>query len=345
MSFLISRFLCANARRLRVTDPLRGMWRLVAAMLIAMAALGALAIGSSGIAAAATAKVLPASAAAAAVASASAGASGVASGGASELALVTTANGLVKMPNGRLLAPEFARIASRGEIVVAVLGVDQPPFFERTGDQLTGFDIDLANEIAKKLGVKVRFNRDAWTFDGVVNLLANGQADIAVSKLSRTLPRAEVISFSIPYVQLHRALLLNRVKFAQLAHDRSVPEVIRTFDGTIGVVVNSSYADYVVTNFPQAKVVGYRSWDDVLKALNAGDVTAAYRDEFEVKHVLKQDPTASLRLRVVTLEDLNDTIAVGVNISSPALLAFVNQFLEERSKKLDVNTLLQATKN
>jgi polar amino acid transport system substrate-binding protein len=307
-------------------------------MLLALAALAAPAFGPGSVALAAApvaAKILPASAATAASSAA----------GASEVAMVTTANGLVKMPNGRLLAPEFARIASRGEIVVAVLGVDQPPFFQRSGSELTGFDIDLANEIAKKLGVKVRFNRDAWTFDGVVNLLANGQADIAISKLSRTLPRAEVISFSIPYVQLHRALLLNRVKFAQLAHDRSVPEVIRTYDGTIGVVVNSSYADYVVTNFPNAKVVGYRSWDDVLKALNAGDVTAAYRDEFEVKHVLKQDPTASLRLRVVTLEDLNDTIAVGVNISSPALLAFVNQFLEERSKKLDVNTLLQATKN
>ncbi len=337
MSFLISRFLPVNARWLRAAGLVRGAWHRMAVMLVAIVALAAGAAVSSSVATAATAtaSVAPASAMAAAGAPAPA----------SDPVFVTTANGLVRMPDGRLLAPEFARIVSRGEIVVAVLGVDQPPFFQQSRGELTGFDIDLAREIAAKLGVKVRFNRDAWTFDGVVNLLANGQADIAISKLSRTLPRAEEISFSIPYVQLHRALLLNRVKFAQLAHDRSVPEVIRTYDGTIGVVVNSSYADYVKTNFPNAKVIGYRSWDELVKALNAGDVTAAYRDEFEVKHVLKQDPTASLRLRVVTLEDLNDTIAVGVNISSPALLAFVNQFLEERSKKLDVNTLLQATKN
>jgi polar amino acid transport system substrate-binding protein len=335
MSFPISRFLPVDARWPRVAGPVRSVWRLIAALLVAMAAIAAGAAVSSSVATAATASASPASTTAVAGAPAPA----------SDPVLVTTANGLVRMPDGRLLAPEFARIVSRGEIVVAVLGVDQPPFFQRSQGELTGFDIDLAREIAAKLGVKVRFNRDAWTFDGVVNLLANGQADIAVSKLSRTLPRAEEISFSIPYVQLHRALLLNRVKFAQLSHDRSVPEVIRTYDGTIGVVVNSSYADYVKTNFPNAKVIGYRSWDDLVKALNAGEVTAAYRDEFEVKHVLKQDPTASLRLRVVTLEDLNDTIAVGVNVSSPALLAFVNQFLEERSKKLDVNTLLQATKN
>ena len=258
-------------------------------------------------------------------------------------ALPVTSTGLVQMPDGRLLAPEFARIIERGELVVAVLGVDQPPFFEERFGQLTGLDITLAGDIAKKLGVKVRFNRDAKSFDDVVSLLAKGQADLAVSKLSRTLPRAQVISFSTPYLSLKRSLLLNRVKFAQLAHGRGVPEVIRSYDGSIGVVANSSYASYVVTNFPKAQVHSYPTWESVLRALNMGEVTAAYRDEFEVKRVLKLDPTASLRLRVVTLQDLEDTLAIGVNVSEPTLLAFINQFLAERSTKFDVSTVLQAT--
>lgn len=257
--------------------------------------------------------------------------------------LPTTSTGLVQMPDGRLLAPEFARIVERGELVVAVLGVDQPPFFEERAGHLTGLDITLAGDIAKKLGVKVRFNRDAKTFDDVVSLLAKGQADLAVSKLSRTLTRAQVISFSTPYLSLKRSLLLNRVKFAQLAHGRGVPEVIRSYDGSIGVVANSSYASYVVSNFPKAQVHSYPTWESVLRALNAGEVTAAYRDEFEVKRVLKLDPTASLRLRVVTLQDLEDTLAIGVNVSEPTLLAFINQFLAERSTKFDVSTVLQAT--
>ncbi|WP_409017869.1 MULTISPECIES: substrate-binding periplasmic protein [unclassified Caballeronia] len=253
-----------------------------------------------------------------------------------------TSTGLVQMPDGRLLAPEFARIIGRGELVVAVLSVDQPPFFEEKNGTLTGLDIDLAKDIAQKLRVKVRFNRDAKTFDEVVDLLARGQADIAVSKLSRTLTRATVISFSTPYLRLERALLLNRVKFAQLAHGRSVPEVIRNYDSTIGVVANSSYAGYVVNNFPHAQVRSFATWEDVLKALNAGEITAAYRDEFEVKRVLKVDPTASLRLRVVTLQDLEDTLAIGVNVNAPALLSFINQFLSERSVKLNVSSVLQA---
>lgn len=251
--------------------------------------------------------------------------------------------GVVRMDNGALLAPEFARIVSRGELVVALLGVDQPPFFEEKNGQLSGFDVDFAREIAKKLGVQVRFNRQARTFDGVVTLLAQGQADVAISKLSRTLSRARVISFSAPYLSLKRALLLNRVKFAQLARGRSVPEVVRSYTGTIGVVANSSYADYVTANFPQADVRTYATWPDVLAALDKGDVTAAYRDEFEVKRVLKIDPTASLRLRVVTLQDLEDTLGMAVNASDQALLGFINLYLADRSERFDVNVVLQAT--
>ncbi|WP_407924039.1 substrate-binding periplasmic protein [Burkholderia ubonensis] len=253
-----------------------------------------------------------------------------------------TPAGLVQMPDGRLLAPEFARIVTRGELVVAVLGVDQPPFFESRNGELTGVDIDLANEIAKKLGVAVHFNREAATFDGVVRLLATGRADLAVSKLSRTLPRAQAIRFSTPYVSLKRALLLNRIRFAELARGRPVPEVVRDYDGTIGIVAGSAYADYVQTDFPKARIRTYSSWSAVLDALNAGSVSATYRDELAVKRVMREQPTAPIRLRVATLADLDDALAIGVRVSDPTLLAFVNQFLADRGRQLDVKSLLNA---
>ncbi|MGS0891515.1 ABC transporter substrate-binding protein [Burkholderia stagnalis] len=261
---------------------------------------------------------------------------------ASPAAPATTPSGLVRMPDGRLLAPEFARIATRGALVVAVLGVDQPPFFLSRNGVLTGTDIALARELANKLGVPVRFDRDATTFDYVVGLLATGQADVAISKLSRTLPRAQVIRFSTPYVSLRRALLINRVAFAELAKGRPLPEVVRDYRGTIGVVAGSAYADYVRGDFPVARVRVYPSWPATLDALNAGAVSAVYRDELAIKAVMQDDPTAPIRLRVATFDDLTDALAVGVPVSAPTLLAFVNQFLAERNRRLDVKSLLDA---
>ena len=252
-------------------------------------------------------------------------------------------NTLVQVADGRFLAPDIARIITSGELVVAMLKVDTPPFFSFNSDgQWVGLEVDLAEAIAKELGVKLRINRDAGTFNAVVDILAQGGADLAISKLSRTLARTQTIAFSNPYLTLNHALLLNRVKFAQIAKGRPLPEVIRSFDGSIGVIAKSSFADYSKRNFPKARIQEFPTWNNVLVALEKGEITGAYRDEFEIKRVLSSDPTASLLLRTVTLKDLEDTLGIGVSVSSPRLLAFVNQFLAQRTEKLDINKVLKA---
>jgi polar amino acid transport system substrate-binding protein len=80
----------------------------------------------------------------------------------------------------------------------------------------------------------------------------------------------------------------------------------------------------------------------VLKALDKGDIIGAYRDEFEVKRILKADPTASLTLRTVTFKDLEDTLGIAVGINDQVLLAFINEFLAQRTEKLTINKVLSA---
>ena len=249
---------------------------------------------------------------------------------------------LVKAADGRLLAPDIARIVNRGELVVAMLGVDTPPFFYTKNNELVGLEVDLAKAIAKELKVTVRFDRSAQTFNEVVAVVARQEADLGISKLSRTLARAQTISFSDPYLRLNHAFILNRVRFAEVASDLPLPTVIRGFKGSIGVITKSSFADYAVKNFPKAEIREFPSWGDVLKALEKGQVMAAYRDEFEIKRILKTDPKVSLTLRTVTFKDLEDSLGIAVGIQDPTLLAFVNQFLAEGAEKLTIDKVLKA---
>lgn len=305
---------------------------------------GALALCLGGLAAgvlaqqAATPPAAPAKPAVAAVAAASA---------ASAPASVSANNGttLVKVADGRMLAPDIARIVNRGELIVAMLGVDTPPFFYERNGELVGLEVDLAKQMAKELGVAVRFNRNAKSFNGVVDIVARGEADLAISKLSRTLARSQVISFTQPYLTLNHALILNRVEFAKFARERPVTDVIRRFSGSIGVINRSSFQDYASRYFPKATVKPYPGWPDVLKALDKGEIMAAYRDEFEVKRILKSDPTSSLTLRTVTLKDLEDTLGIAVGINDRTLLAFANEFLAQRGDKLNINKVLGALEN
>lgn len=250
--------------------------------------------------------------------------------------------GGLRQVDGRLLAPDIARIVTRGELVVAMLAVDTPPFFYEKEGVLTGLEVDMAQDLARELKVRLRIDRQARTFNEVVEVVARGEADLGLSKLSRTLARAQVIRFSDPYLKLHHALALHRDQFARMALDRPLAGVVRQFDGKLGVIAKSSFADYAARNFPRAQIRPYPSWDALVDALRRGEVAAAYRDEFEVKRLLAGSPTASLALRTVTLKDLEDTLGIAVGIGDPTLLAFVNQFLAQRPDKLDIHQVLRA---
>lgn len=164
--------------------------------------------------------------------------------------------------------------------------------------------------MAEALGVEVEFNRDAETFNDVVASVALGRADLAISKISRTHARARVVAYSEPYAVLRHALIFNRLKLAQITEGREIVELVRNFDGSIGVIENSSFATFAKERFPKATVVPFKTWDDVIDATISGKVDASYRDEFEIRKVAVDRPYASISLRTVTINDARDSIAV-----------------------------------
>jgi ABC-type amino acid transport substrate-binding protein len=247
-----------------------------------------------------------------------------------------------QQPTGRREAPEISRIVQRGELVVAMLKTDSPPFFYVRDQQLLGIDVDMAKEIAKELGVNVRFDRSATTFNEVVDKVSRGEVDMAISKLSRTLARGRAVLFSDPYLTLHHALVLNRLEFAKIARDRTPAEALKDYGGSLAVISKSSFKDFAQRNFPKATLREFPNWDEVVAAVQRGEVVAGYRDEFEVKRLLAEQPSLALKLRTVTLQDRRDTIGVAVPTDAPTLRAFVNLYLESRGSKLEINDVLKA---
>jgi len=250
----------------------------------------------------------------------------------------------VVLKEGRYAAVSIARIVNQGELVVAMHSKDQVPFFYDVAGETVGTDVMLASSLAQALNVKLKIIRSAESFDGVVDQVVTRKADLAISKISRTLRRSLRVSFSKPYVTFRQALLLNRLEFAKLSADRSLRDVLLSFNGSIGVIAKSSFVDFAKQNFPKAKVVEYETYNEVVKAVSDGQVTAGYRDEFEVKKVLQNDPSRSLMLRVVTLDDLVDTIGVVISTEDTALRSFVDMYLEQKYKPYSVDELLELTK-
>lgn len=228
---------------------------------------------------------------------------------------------------------DIEEIISRGELRVAITEVDQPPFYFMDKDgKLSGYDIDLATKMAEELGVKLVITREAPTFNDLIPLISSGKADLAISKLSRTLTRSKFVKFSTPYMTFRQGILFNRLQLAKVASEDSVNQFVRNYTGTIGVIAKSSYANYAKENFPKATATEYPSWNAAVDALTRGEVLSVYRDELEIKRVLASIPNSALLFKPIYFRDLTDPIAIAVKSSNTQLLYWVNIFLESQPK-------------
>ena len=253
-------------------------------------------------------------------------------------------SGVVRMPDGSLVAPEIARIIARGELIVAVLNRDTPPFVYELNGKLMGVDIELAQQVSEELKVPIRFDRSAKTYDEVVELVAMGRADLGVSKLARTLKRAKYVIFSDPYMRLEHSLLINRLSFASVARDQSVAQAVRNFNGKISVLAGSAWEEFARRNFVKATIVPYPTWAKAVEAVKKGEVVAAYRDAIEVRTIMQSDPTLALTLRTVSFSDLESILCVMVGPRDFVLQSFVNEIIANRAEKLTVSGLLKRMK-
>jgi len=251
---------------------------------------------------------------------------------------------LVRMADGRLLAPDIARIVARDEVVVAMLAADSPPFFSAKDGVLSGTDVDMARRVAQALGVRVRFDRSPATFDAVAEAVAAGRADLGIGRLARTLRRAQYVHFSDVYMHLGHALLVNRVRLAEMAGKRPLQDVIRNFDGRLAVMANSSWEEFGRRDFPRARLVGYPSWQAVVDAARRGEVAAAYGDQLEVRQTVGNQPDLALNLRTVTFDDLESPLSIMVGIGNPTLLSFVNEVIAQWGDKPTVRSMLKAVR-
>ena len=225
---------------------------------------------------------------------------------------------------------DIQTIIARGTLRIAITKFDLPSFHWRKSDgELAGPEIDLARLIGGLMKVNVEFIDDNATFDGVIDAVASGRADIGISKLSQTPYRLLRTRFSNPYVTLRHAFLFNRTFIGTQAAGQSPEHALRKFSGTLGVIAKSSYVDFAQRNFPNAKISELKSWDEAVKALMDNRVDALYRDEFEVRRLVKKTPALSVRFGSAALTDQKAFLSVAICDTCSRLQEFINYQIAE----------------
>jgi ABC-type amino acid transport substrate-binding protein len=257
----------------------------------------------------------------------------------------TSAHAVAQMAGSTVPLPaDIAAIKKANVLVVAMTKKDNPPFFSGDEDNIRGLDVEIARRIGVLLGVPVQFRRDAESFAEVVEQVRDGKADIAVSKLSVTGPRLQVVRFSDPYIKLRQSLVINRLWLSQNSQGREVYQVIRDFNGKISFIKNSSYDTFARVNFPNATFVPEEKWDVIIEKVTKGEIAAAYRDEFEIKKIAFEKPDAAITTKSITISDSVDNIAIAVNPKATQLLSIVNYVIKNEYNNIDTKKLMDRYK-
>lgn len=92
----------------------------------------------------------------------------------------------------------WKQIEEKEKLVVATSGTLYPTsFHDREKDELTGYEVEIVKEIAKRLEVDIEFVE--MGLDGMLTSLNNGQVDLAVNDIEVTEERKEKFAFTDPY--------------------------------------------------------------------------------------------------------------------------------------------------
>jgi len=237
---------------------------------------------------------------------------------------------------------DIQSISADGVLRVAVTQFDLPAFHQRRADgSFSGPEIDLAQQIAEALKVKMMLIDGAPSFDAVIDAVANGRADIGISKLSQTYNRLMVVRFSQPYLTLRHGILFDRAAIALAANGRAPEAVLREFRGSIGGIAGSAYADFARRNFPAARLVELGNWSEVVNTLRAGRVDAIYRDEFEIRMLLKINPALNVRFGAAILTDQFAFLSIAICNSCSKLQEFINYHLAQTRGSFTLSRLLR----
>jgi len=126
----------------------------------------------------------------------------------------------------------LADIKAAGKFVVGLDDSFPPMGFVDENNELGGFDIDLAKEVAMRLGVEAEFKPTEW--DGIVLSLINKDIDVVWNGMTITEERLEKIAFSNPY--------FNNEQIVIVKPDSGIETLADLSGKTVGTQLESSGA-------------------------------------------------------------------------------------------------------
>ncbi len=202
------------------------------------------------------------------------------------------------------------------------------PFEYRENDQIIGYDIDTAAEIAAFTEMELKV--EDMNFDSLINALVSGKIDMILAGMSVTEERAEVVNFSNPYYRAAQVIIVPKEGATVASSADLAGKKIGVQEGTTGDI-------YVDENVEGAELNRFKKAVDAAIDLANGKLDAVVLDEQPAKRIVEQNEALTILDEALTAEEY----AIAVRKDNPVLLEAINNCLaalEENGKKDELLT-------
>lgn len=215
-------------------------------------------------------------------------------------------------------ADAVANIRSRGRLIVGLdIGSNLFSFRDPITGDITGFDVDLAGEVARDIfGTPSQVEYRILSSADRIAALENDQVDIVVKTMSITCERRERVNFSTAYMSANQRILAPRDSTIARASDLSTRRVCAV-KGTTSLKRLQRIA-------PQPVIVEAVTWADCLVAVQQRQAEAVSTDDTLLAGLVAQDPY----LHIVGPSMNEEVYGIGINLANTGLVRFVNGTLE-----------------
>ncbi|KJS23273.1 MAG: ABC transporter substrate-binding protein [Clostridiaceae bacterium BRH_c20a] len=209
----------------------------------------------------------------------------------------------------------LVRVQKAGEISFAMSG-GYPPFnYYDEKNELVGFDVDVSNEVAKRLGVEFRPVTTDWS--GIIEGLRSGVYDGILGSMAVTDERKEKVDFSVPYYY----------SGAQLVVKENSPykDPVDLKGKVIGVVTGTTFeSDGEKLEAGEIKL--YKDDNQTLMEVNSGVVDAVITDRVVGVNAIN---SGKFQIELLGNPLRSEDIAVAFRQSDDSLREAVDKILNE----------------
>lgn len=206
----------------------------------------------------------------------------------------------------------LAKVQAAG-VITNGMNPEFAPFEYVEGGKTIGFDIDMAQELGKELGVTVK--TESFSFDGLIPALAARKVDMVFSALTITPERAKNVAFSDSYFRATLSLVVRGDETDLTSADALPGKKIGVQLGTTG--------DLVASDIKGVKVVRFQQLATPFIELKNGKVDGVIIDTTFADLYVQKNPG----LKVVSTDFPDEDYGVCVHLGDKTLLQAINDAL------------------